>query len=1710
MTTYNWKVTSGNFGAASSWNPAITPTSGDGTVIGISTSLFGAGSALWFNLQNAITVTISSALTTYVTDDVLAGATAGTTVIDVDATWTNPDCYINIGQNGFGAATLYVNAGGSLNSQGVGVGTNFSNLATNYSGTLVVQNGGKVTTTGGGDDVGVAQGGTGALTVTGSGSNWTSDDYLNIGNNGTGVLTVENGATLNAGRLTVGVNYQNNSVASGTGTAYILSGAVVTTTGGYQEIGNDATGQSGDVIEGATGAVTVDGAGTKWNVNGGAVEIGDAGSKSGSLTISNHANVTATNEFDIGNEYNGADGSYGTLLIESGGTAVTGGYVNSDGSYDTLGSNNAGAPTSTATVTGSGSSWEISATLTVNKSGKAQAAAGGAIDAQYIGIFGGSIQVDANSTIEDGTTGGAALGYLTVDPVAPSANSNLYGYGVIDGNVDDNGKIYVQDGGPMVINGATGGVGAVVGSGLLLIGTQATLDLNATVASTLTARFRGWDGTLEISDPAQFSAQIDNFKSGDAIDLQGLTYNAGASSYVFTPSGANGAGSLVVTEGGTKITLNISSSPQALAGNLTLSKDAGTGTDITFTSGATSPFNLWSTVGSFFNTTAGPVNGEDYATSNVTDGGTPIWVETEAPAASYVAGGANTYSIVLETQDWLADVQPEITVATLSNFVDPFGSPSAAPLGNLATPVIVSNTSSQGTGGVVYWAASATTGDYALDFQPITVSYPSAPATANLVTLGGSPTTMISAIASPLTWQISSNNSSSIVAAYATAATSTTENVYYEGFNASGAPTNAGPVLVAGGVARGTQFYIGYNSSGYGYRYLEVGGALGTGLVGGTFNTTTGAVGTASLFLALPAFSSFSGVDSYSISNGNTVRLVEGVSNGQAVLETFLNGSSTPQATFQLASSSDYFESTRVYDVNDAQMDYIALAYVDSGKVHLELLNENGQQIGADLIVPGLSSFLRIHTMNASTNPPSTRVELDYEVANSNGGQLIEGVIYDTTPFYTDTTLSGGGLRDGTPFDDSFVWGAGVYTIDGGGGTDTFVATNLASASTSVTEDAAGEVIVNDGQGDVDTLRRFSVVQLSDATVTISGNTLTETYTSGGKTVSTYGGAGELLSVKTYNAQNALTAQTYTTQIPDDFTGDARSSVLFEATNGTGALATWKLNDATFAGGAFYGSPGATWVYQGAADFYGDGYSAMLWQNTSGQLATWRLHGATNSGGGFIGSPGGTWQVVAEGDFNGDGYGDILFENAAGALAVWDMNGSTILGGGGVGTIPAGYSLIGTGDFNGDGKTDLLFESANGNYVIWNINGVAISGATTLIGPGLGWVVQGVGNFNGLGDSDILFENVNTGQYATWDIANDVKTGGGVINSLPGPNWKVAEIANTTAGGRSSVILENTTNGQLYSWDLNDYTLSGGGPIGSPGAGYTVFGGPPAASAEPTSTIVFVKSGVYWEWDVSGTTIENSGQLGSAAGYTALSVGDFNGDGQADILFTNGASYALWETNGSAIAGGGAISGASASGLTYRGVGDFNGDGRTDILFQNASGAYQVWDMNGATVQGVASLGSLATGLTFAGVADLNDDGNADLVTTDASGNYWVSYVNVNSITGTTEIGNPGAGYTLVGFLKVDGAEDMVFSHAGVLTGWEVNQGTLVNSGTIGAVPTGFSVVGVADFGNAGHPSLVFDNATTGQVTTWVMNGLTVAGGGTVGTAAGFSILGVA
>ncbi|HEX3920401.1 MAG TPA: FG-GAP-like repeat-containing protein [Caulobacteraceae bacterium] len=287
-----------------------------------------------------------------------------------------------------------------------------------------------------------------------------------------------------------------------------------------------------------------------------------------------------------------------------------------------------------------------------------------------------------------------------------------------------------------------------------------------------------------------------------------------------------------------------------------------------------------------------------------------------------------------------------------------------------------------------------------------------------------------------------------------------------------------------------------------------------------------------------------------------------------------------------------------------------------------------------------------------------------------------------------------------------------------------------------------------------------------------------------------------------------------------DFNADGFSDILFGQSSG--ALATWQMHGTAIVGGGAIGGPGGTWSAVGTGDFNDDNRADVLFQDASGNLATWQMNGTAITGGGAIGNPGGTWSAVGVGDFNGDGLSDILFQDAAHNIATWQMDGTSIIGGGAIGNPGGTWSAVGVGDFDGDGKSDILFEDAGGNFATWQMFGTFIFGGGDIGAPGPTWTYEGIGDFNDDGKSDILFHNTSSGDYAIWEMNGTAIIGGGDIGN-PGGTWQFAGIGDYNSDGHADILFTDAA-GDLAIWEMNGTQIIGGGEIGNPGSVWHVLG----------------------------------------------------------------------------------------------------------------------------------------------------------------------------------------------------------------------------------------------------------------------------------------------
>lgn len=329
-----------------------------------------------------------------------------------------------LGLNPGSAGTATVNGAGSSWS-------NSADLSVGYSGagTLTIQSGGAVSNQSG--RVGRSSSSTGTVMVDGAGSSWTNHIALWVGNSGTGTLIVQNGGTVSNGADGfIGAN------SGATGTVTIDGAGSSWADAGNLYVGQTGTGKltisnGGAVSNGAdgyigansssTGTVTVTGTGSSWT-HAGTVAVGESGT--GTLTVANGGTVSNTSAV-IGTNagatgtvaVTGAGSSWtnaGNLTVGQDGTGTltiaSGGVVSN--AVGAIGAN-AGA-TGTVTVTGASSSWTNSSILYVGQDGTGTLTiSGGGAVSSLIGLIGAGFFTTGTVTVTG--TGSSWANSLSLD-----------------------------------------------------------------------------------------------------------------------------------------------------------------------------------------------------------------------------------------------------------------------------------------------------------------------------------------------------------------------------------------------------------------------------------------------------------------------------------------------------------------------------------------------------------------------------------------------------------------------------------------------------------------------------------------------------------------------------------------------------------------------------------------------------------------------------------------------------------------------------------------------------------------------------------------------------------------------------------------------------------------------------------------------------------------------------------------------------------------------------------------------------------------------------------------------------------------------------------------------------------------------------------------------------------------------------------------------
>jgi T5SS/PEP-CTERM-associated repeat protein len=420
-----------------------------------------------------------------------------------------------------GQGNLTIQNGGVVNAVLLSVGE-FGH------GSMSLSNGGVLNTQGSGI-VGWTSGSSGSVTVTGSGSMWNDSESIDIGVGGQGTLAIKDGGVVNnqAGYVSAAGSFPFTTgagtvVVSGSGSqwnnAFFLEvgqqgpGTLTIENGGVVTDSNPYTGECSACVgveSGSTGTVTVSGAGSKWNNLNGPVVLGGLGYFSGSGgkgTVSLNAQATGTSVgLDIGATQGGTgtftmtdpgtmwtntggqvivgDAGTGTLRVQNGAVLlnssdlVVGNKSGGNGMLTITGGgqvNNVkgmigGASSSmgTVTVSGVGSQWNNSGSLNIGINGT------GTLTVENGGL------VSAGTQANPGTITIGSLG--TVDAKGGTLQGNVVNDGLMDplGTIKLVGNYTQQSGGTLLLDVAGTGTGQygqidITGSGTL----DGTLDLD--------------------------------------------------------------------------------------------------------------------------------------------------------------------------------------------------------------------------------------------------------------------------------------------------------------------------------------------------------------------------------------------------------------------------------------------------------------------------------------------------------------------------------------------------------------------------------------------------------------------------------------------------------------------------------------------------------------------------------------------------------------------------------------------------------------------------------------------------------------------------------------------------------------------------------------------------------------------------------------------------------------------------------------------------------------------------------------------------------------------------------------------------------------------------------------------------------------------------------------------------------------------------------
>ena len=216
------------------------------------------------------------------------------------------------------------------------------------------------------------------------------------------------------------------------------------------------------------------------------------------------------------------------------------------------------------------------------------------------------------------------------------------------------------------------------------------------------------------------------------------------------------------------------------------------------------------------------------------------------------------------------------------------------------------------------------------------------------------------------------------------------------------------------------------------------------------------------------------------------------------------------------------------------------------------------------------------------------------------------------------------------------------------------------------------------------------------------------------------------------------------------------------------------------------------------------GTSEVVWQDpVSGFSQLWLLGGAQGTGlaGAATITTKNTWRIAAVADFNGDGYLDIVWQDpVSGASQVWFLGGaqgvtllqaSTLSG-------PNSWHIVAAADFNRDGHPDLVWQDPKSGWAqIWYLGGA--QGTTLMSAANLTlrnpWYIAGSGDFNGDGQPDMVWQDPVSGTVQIWYLTGALGNALKSAVNLTASTSHVVAIADFNQDGHPDVVWQDPVSG---------------------------------------------------------------------------------------------------------------------------------------------------------------------------------------------------------------------------------------------------------------------------------------------------------------------------